>query len=659
MSASMPRDSETRVRNTESEHRSYIYGGKLNKLKNWRKELNRGFNLIPMLNAEGKTSLASAIAYLYSLNDKFRKKIVDIESGSVDLTIAIEGKRYVLKIDKNKDKRVDSFGFREGDYFVYVEKSSIYDAVNGFGEDLSLPKPVLDLLRSSAMKIREIRDEIERLSKKVGISPSELDAKKRELNELQKRLSEINDKLHTINNSITALQNAELSPEENEIVMLVEGRETDVKRIEELSKKIAEIEKWFDEVIDELNKRGVPVASKEAVVGAAETKQREVEKDYMETKDSLESLNAKLKRYNEIANAAKAIHINMQYLRNIATELDTETLWLISSEINSDPDDISKAIYMVYELTRILPERLSEQARSIGSEAKGVGEKLKQLEAEMQFYSKIKHSADENLTMLKKYRGMKSMYENDLQRIDDRINQLGGLEYVIDRYKHIQEKLLQRSKEIEELKRKRDELESEKRKIEDRIETLKVEIEKREELLKKAEALGKELENKNKEYAEYYEELKRLVSEIDDKLRKIYGAYKEKLKLNADIKLISSVDAYIHGKAKYSHPVIKPFLEEGGAQIVWDNASGAERIAAATAAIIVGAYAMKLARGMKLARKLGIEIPEKLQIAAIDIEKSLSSENLKSYLEITEKFYKELVEDYVKIFLVLYPPAYE
>jgi hypothetical protein len=44
---------------------------------------------------------------------------------------------------------------------------------------------------------------------------------------------------------------------------------------------------------------------------------------------------------------------------------------------------------------------------------------------------------------------------------------------------------------------------------------------------------------------------------------------------------------------------------------------------------------------MKLAKKLGIEIPEKLQIAAIDIEKSLSSENLKSHLEITEKFYKE------------------
>jgi myosin heavy subunit len=283
-----------------------------------------------------------------------------------------------------------------------------------------------------------------------------------------------------------------------------------------------------------------------------------------------------------------------------------------------------------------------------------VGEKLKQLEAEMQFYSKTKHSADENLTMLKKNRGMKSMYENDLKRIDDRINQLGSLEYVIDRYKHIQEKLLQRSEEIEELKRKRDELEDEKRKIEDRIETLKVEIEKREELLKKAEALGKELENKNKEYAEYYEELKRLVSEIDDKLKKIYGAFKEKLGLNADIKLISSIDAYINQKAKYSHPTIKPFLE-GGAQITWDKVSGAERIAVATAAIIVGAYAMKLAREMKL----GIEIPEKLPIAVIDIEKSLSSENLKNYLEITERFYKELLEDYVKIFLVLYPPAYE
>jgi predicted RNase H-like nuclease (RuvC/YqgF family) len=228
----------------------------------------------------------------------------------------------------------------------------------------------------------------------------------------------------------------------------------------------------------------------------------------------------------------------------------------------------------------------------------------------------------------------------------------------MDRYKYIQEKLLQRSEELEKLKKRRDELEDEKRKIEDRIETLKVEIEKREELLKKAEALGKELENKNKEYAEYYEELKRLVSEIDDKLRKIYGAFKEGLKLNADIKLISSIDAYIHGKAKYNQPVIKPFLE-GGAQITWDKVSGAERIAAATAAIIVGAYAMKLARGMKLARKLGIEIPEKLPIAVIDMEKSLSSENLKSYLEITERFYKELLEDYVKIFLVLYPPAYE
>ena len=604
MSVSMSRDSETRVRNTESGHRSYIYSGKLNKLKNWRKDLNKGFNEIVMDNAEGKTSLASAIAYLHSRSDKFRKKIVDVESGSVDLTIAIEGKRYVLKIDKNKDKRVDDFGFRDGDYFVYVEKSSIYDAVNGFGEDLSLPKPVLDLLRSSAMKVREIRDEIERLSRNIGVSPSELDAKKRELNELQKRLSEIDDELYTINNSITSLQNAELSPEENEIVSLVEDRETDVKRIEELSKKIAEIEKWFNEVIDELNKRGVAIASKEAVVGAAETKQREVEEIYMKTKNEFESLNARLKRYNEIANAAKTIYNNMQYLKDIASELDAKTLTMISHEINSDPDDISKAIYMVYELTRILPERLSEQARSIGSEAKGVGEKLKQLEAEMQFYSKIKHSADENLTILKKYRGMKSMYEDDLKRIDDRINQLGGLEYVIDRYKHIQEKLLQRSKELEELRKRRDELEDEKRKIEDRIETLKVEIEKREELLKKAEALGKELENKNKEYAEYYEELKRLVSEIDDKLKKIYGAYKEGLKLNADIKLISSIDAYINQKAKYTHPVIKPLLEDK--PLSWDKTSGAERIAVATAAIIVGAYAMKLAREMKLSKKLGI-----------------------------------------------------
>ena len=166
MSTSMSRDS-SRIRGKEAEHQSYIDVELLNKLKNWRKELNNGFNKIVMDNAAGKTSLASAIAYLYSLNDKFRKKIVDIESGSVDLTIAIEGKRYVLKIDKNKDKRVDSFGFREGDYFVYVERSGIYDAVNGFGEDLSLPKPVLDLLRSSAMKIREIRDEIERLSRNV------------------------------------------------------------------------------------------------------------------------------------------------------------------------------------------------------------------------------------------------------------------------------------------------------------------------------------------------------------------------------------------------------------------------------------------------------------------------------------------------------------
>jgi uncharacterized coiled-coil DUF342 family protein len=629
----------------------------LNTLREWKKGLNRGFNSIPMPNAAGKTSLASAIAYLYSQSDEFRKKIADVESGSAELTIAIEGNRYDLKIDKNKDKKVDDFGFN-GDYFVYVEKSSIYDIVNGFSEDLSLPIPVLDLLRKSAMMIREIRDEIERLSRNIGVSPSELDAKKKELNELQKRLSEIDNELYTINNAITSLQNAELSPEENEIVSLVEDRENAVKRIEELSKKIAEIEKWFDEIIEELNKRGVAVASKEVVVGAAETKQREVEKIYMETKERLETLNAKLKRYNETANAAKTIYNNMQHLKDIAIELDADTLWLISSEINSDPDDVSKAIYMVYELTRILPERLSEQARSIGSEAKDVGEKLKQLEAEMLFYSKAKHSADENLTMLKKYRGMKSMYEDDLKRIDDRINQLGGLEYVMDRYKYIQEKLLQRSEELEKLKKRRDELEDEKRKIEDRIETLKVEIEKREELLKKAEALGKELENKNKEYAEYYEELKRLISEIDDKLKKIYVAYKEKLKLNADTKLISSIDAYINQKAKYSHPTIKPFLE-GGAQITWDKVSGAERIAVATAAIIVGAYAMKLAREMKLAKKLGIEIPEKLPIAVIDIEKSLSSENLKSYLEITENFYKELLEDYVKIFLVLYPPAYE
>jgi predicted nucleic acid-binding Zn-ribbon protein len=652
MSTSM--SPESRVRGKEVKHESYIDVELLNKLRKWRKELNNGFNKILMDNAVGKTSLASAVAYLYSLNDEFRKKIVDVESGSAELTIAIEGKRYDLKIDKNKDKEVDDFGFRNGDYFVYVEKSSIYDAVNGFGEDLSLPKPLMDLLLKSAMKVREIRDEIERLSRSVGVSPSELDARKKELNELQKRLSEIDDELYTINNAITSLQNAELSPEENEIVMLVESRETDVKRIEELSKKIAEIEKWFNEVIDELNKRGVPVASKEAVVGAAETKQREVEKEYMETKERLESLNARLKRYSEIANAAKTIYNNMQYLKNIARELDADTLTMISYEINSNPDDVSSAIYIVDALTRILPERLNERIRSIESEAKSVGEKLKQLEAEMQFYSKTKHSADENLTMLKKNRGMKSMYENDLKRIDDRINQLGSLEYVIDRYKHIQEKLLQRSEEIEELKRKRDELEDEKRKIEDRIETLKVEIEKREELLKKAEALGKELENKNKEYAEYYEELKRLVSEIDDKLKKIYGAFKEKLGLNADIKLISSIDAYINQKAKYSHPTIKPFLE-GGAQITWDKVSGAERIAVATAAIIVGAYAMKLAREMKL----GIEIPEKLPIAVIDIEKSLSSENLKNYLEITERFYKELLEDYVKIFLVLYPPAYE
>jgi predicted nucleic acid-binding Zn-ribbon protein len=345
----------------------------------------------------------------------------------------------------------------------------------------------------------------------------------------------------------------------------------------------------------------------------------------------------------------------MQYLKNIATELDADTLTMISYEINSNPDDVSSTIYIVDALTRILPERLNERIRSIESEAKTVGEKLKQLEAEMQFYSKTKHSADENLDKLKKYRGMKAMYENDLKRIDDRINQLGGLEYVMDRYRDIQEKLLQRSEELEKLKKRRDELEDEKRKIEDRIETLKVEIDKREELLKKAEALGKELENKNKEYAEYYEELKRLVSETDDKLKKIYGAYKEKLGLNADIKLISSIDAYIHGKAKYNHPVIKPFLNDNG--LSWDKVSGAERIAVATAAIIVGAYAMKLAREMKLAKKLGIEIPEKLQIAVIDIEKSLSSGNLKSYLEITEKFYKELLEDYVKIFLVLYPPT--
>jgi chromosome segregation ATPase len=559
-----------------------------------------------------------------------------------------------LKIDKNKDKEVDDFGFN-GDYFVYVEKSSIYDIVNGFSEDLSLPIPVLDLLRKSAMMIREIRDEIERLSRNIGVSPSELDAKKKELNELQKRLSEIDDELYTINNAITSLQNAELSPEENEIVSLVEDRETAVKRIEEFGKKIAEIEKWFDEIIEELNKRGVAVASKESVVGAAETKQREVEKIYMETKERLETLNAKLKRYSEIANAAKTIYNNMQYLKNIATELDADTLTMISYEINSNPDDVSSTIYIVDALTRILPERLNERIRSIESEAKTVGEKLKQLEAEMQFYSKTKHSADENLDKLKKYRGMKAMYENDLKRIDDRINQLGGLEYVMDRYRDIQEKLLQRSEELEKLKKRRDELEDEKRKIEDRIETLKVEIDKREELLKKAEALGKELENKNKEYAEYYEELKRLVSETDDKLKKIYGAYKEKLGLNADIKLISSIDAYIHGKAKYNHPVIKPFLNDNG--LSWDKVSGAERIAVATAAIIVGAYAMKLAREMKLAKKLGIEIPEKLQIAVIDIEKSLSSGNLKSYLEITEKFYKELLEDYVKIFLVLYPPT--
>jgi predicted nucleic acid-binding Zn-ribbon protein len=650
----MSRDSES-SRGKEVEHGFYIYVELLNKLRKWKSVLGRGFNKIMLGNAEGKTSLASAIAYLYSRSDKFRRKIVDVESGSVDLTIDIEGKKYILKIDKNKDKRVDDFGFREGDYFVYVEKSSIYDAVNGFAEDPSLPKPLMDLLLKSAMKVREIRDEIERLSRNIGVSPSELDAKKKELNELQKRLSEIDDELYTINNSITALQNAELSPEENEIVSLVEDRENDVKRIEEFGKKIAEIEKWFGEIIEELNKRGVPVASKEAVAGAAETRQREVEKIYMETKESLESLNAKLKRYNEIANAAKTIYNNMQYLKNIDTELDADTLTMISYEINSNPEDVSKAIYIVHELTRILPERLNERIRSIESEAKSVGEKLKQLEAEMQFYSKTKHSADENLDKLKKYRGMKSMYEDDLQRIDDRINQLGGLEYVIDRYKHIQEKLLQRSKELEELKKRRDELENEKRRIEDRIETLKVEIEKREELLKKAEALGKELENKNKEYAEYYEELKRLVSEIDDKLKKIYGAYKEGLKLNADIRLFSNIDAYINQKAKYTHPVIKPLLEDK--PLSWDKTSGAERIAVATTAIIVGAYAMKLAREMKLAKKLGIEIPEKLPIAVIDMEKSLSSENLKSYLEITEKFYKELLEDYVKIFLVLYPPS--
>jgi chromosome segregation ATPase len=345
----------------------------------------------------------------------------------------------------------------------------------------------------------------------------------------------------------------------------------------------------------------------------------------------------------------------MDYLKNIAIDLDAETLTMISYEINSDPDDISKSIYVVYELTRVLTTRLSELARSIQSEANSVGEKLRNLEAEMQFYSKAKHSADENLDKLKKYRGMKSMYENELQNIDNRINKLGGLEYVMDRYKHIQEKLLQRSKELEELKRRREELESEKRRIEDRIETLKLEIEKREELLRKAEALGKELESKNKEYAEYYEELKRLISEIDDKLKKIYGVYKEKLKLNADIKLISSIDAYINQKAKYTHPVIKPLLEDK--PLSWDKTSGAERIAAATAAIIASAYAMKLAREMKLAKKLGIEIPEKLPIAVIDVEKSLSSENLKSYLEITENFYKDLLEDYVKIFLVLYPPS--
>ena len=46
-----------------------------------------------------------------------------------------------------------------------------------------------------------------------------------------------------------------------------------------------------------------------------------------------------------------------------------------------------------------------------------------------------------------------------------------------------------------------------------------------------------------------------------------------------------------------------------------------------------------------------------MPIAVIDVEKSLSSENLKSYLEITERFYKELLEDYVKIFLVIYPLA--
>jgi predicted translin family RNA/ssDNA-binding protein len=329
MSTSISRDS-SRVRGKEAEHQSYIDVVLLNKLEEWKTALGRGFNTIILSNAEGKTSFASAIAYLYSLNDEFKKKIVDVESGSAELTIAIEGKRYVLKIDKNKDKMVDDFGFREGDYFVYVEKSGIYDAVNGFGEDLSLPKPLMNLLLKSAMKIREIRDEIERLSRGIGVSPSELDAKKKELNELQKRLSEIDDELYNINNSITALQNAELSPEENEIVSLVEDRETDVKRIEEFDKKIAEIEKWFDETIEELNKRGVAVASKEAVVAAAETKQRQVEKIYMETKDSFESLNAKLKKYNEIANAAKTINNNMQYLKNIATGCSFFMLFLFT-----------------------------------------------------------------------------------------------------------------------------------------------------------------------------------------------------------------------------------------------------------------------------------------------------------------------------------------